>query len=45
MGSTDPFLKVVDRRSLAMILQEQSMGLNGLTSGGDVERPLGAKAL
>ena len=47
MGSADPFLKVVDRESLAMILQEQSMGLNGLTSGGDVEigNLLGAKAL
>ena len=47
MGSSDPFLKVVDRESLAMILQEQSMGLNGLTSNGDVEigNLLGAKAL
>ena len=47
MGSDDPFLKVVDRESLALILQEQSMGMNGLTSGGDVEigNILGAKAL
>ena len=47
MGSEDPFLKVVDRESLALILQEQSMGMSGLTSGGDVEigNMLGAKAL
>jgi len=47
MNSTDPFLKVVDRESLSLILQEQSMGLSGLTSGGDVEigNLLGAKAL
>ncbi len=47
MSSEDPFLKVVDRESLALILQEQSMGMSGLTSGGDVEigNMLGAKAL
>ncbi len=47
MGSEDPFLRVVDRESLALILQEQSMGMSGLTSGGDVEigNLLGAKAL
>jgi hypothetical protein len=47
MGSKDPFLKVVDRESLSMVLQEQSMGMNGLTTGGDVEigNLLGAKAL
>jgi tetratricopeptide (TPR) repeat protein len=47
MNSDDPFLRVVDRESLALILQEQSMGLSGLTSGGDVEigNILGAKAL
>jgi len=47
MASDDPFLKVVDRESLAMILQEQSMGLSGLTAGADVEigNLLGAKAL
>ena len=33
MNSTDPFLKVVDRESLSLILQEQSMGLSGLTPG------------
>jgi tetratricopeptide (TPR) repeat protein len=47
MSSEDPFLKVVDRESLALILQEQSMGMSGLTTGGDVEigNLLGAKAL
>ena len=47
MGSTDPFLKVVDRESLMLIMQEQQMGLSGLTSTGDVEigNLLGAKAL
>ena len=47
MNSKDPFLKVVDRESLALILQEQTLGMNGLTSGGDVEigNMLGAKAL
>lgn len=47
MGSTDPFLKVVDRESLMLILQEQQMGMSGLTSTGDVEigNLLGAKAL
>ena len=47
METDDPFLKVVDRESLALILQEQSMGMSGLTSGGDVEigNMLGAKAL
>lgn len=47
MNSDDPFLRVVDRESLSLILQEQSMGLSGLTSGGDVEigNILGAKAL
>lgn len=47
MSSQDPFLKVVDRESLALILQEQSMEMSGLTSGGDVEigNLLGAKAL
>ena len=47
MGSSDPFLKVVDRESLRMILQEQQMGMSGLTDGGDVEigNLLGAKAL
>ena len=47
MTTDDPFLKVVDRESLGLILQEQNMGMNGLTSGGDVElgNILGAKAL
>jgi tetratricopeptide (TPR) repeat protein len=47
MDTDDPFLKVVDRESLGLILQEQNMGMNGLTSGGDVElgNILGAKAL
>jgi len=47
MSSDDPFLRVVDRESLSMILQEQSMGMNGLTSTADVEigNLLGAKAL
>jgi hypothetical protein len=47
MGSSDPFLKVVDRESLMLILQEQQMGMSGLTSTGDVEigNLLGAKAL
>ena len=47
MASKDPFLRVVDRESLSLILQEQSMGLKGLTAGGDVEigNILGAKAL
>ena len=46
MATDDPFLKVVDRE-VDLILQEQNMGMNGLTSGGDVElgNILGAKAL
>ena len=46
MDTDDPFLKVVDRESLGLILQEQNMGMNGLTSGGDVElgNILGAKS-
>lgn len=47
MQTEDPFLRVVDRESLSMILQEQSMGMSGLTSTADVElgNLLGAKAL
>ena len=47
MASEDPFLKVVDRESLEMILQEQELELSGLTSGAELEvgALLGAKAI
>ena len=47
MGSDDPFLMVVDRESLELILQEQQLELSGLTSGAELEigSILGAKAI
>ena len=47
MGSTDPFLVVVDRESIDLILQEQQLELSGLTSGAELEigSLLGVKAL
>jgi len=47
MASTDPFLVIVDRESLEMILQEQQLDLSGLTSGAELEigSLLGAKAI
>ncbi|MAO46765.1 MAG: hypothetical protein CL823_06400 [Crocinitomicaceae bacterium] len=47
MGSHDPFLTIVDRESLEMILQEQHLELSGLTSGTELEigSLLGAKAI
>jgi len=47
MSSTDPFLVIVDRESLEMILQEQQLDLSGLTSGVELEigSLLGAKAI
>ncbi len=47
MGSSDPFLTIVDRESLELILQEQHLELSGLTSGSELEigSLLGAKAI
>ena len=47
MGSTDPFLVVVDRESIDLILQEQQLELSGLTSGSELEigSLLGVKAI
>lgn len=47
MNSTDPFLTVVDRESLELILQEQQLELSGLTTGSELEigSLLGAKAI
>ena len=47
MNSSDPFLTIVDRESLEMILQEQHLELSGLTSGSELEigEILGAKAI
>lgn len=47
MNSQDPFLTVVDRESLELILQEQHLELSGLTSGTELEigSLLGAKAI
>ena len=47
IGSTDPFLVVVDRESLELILQEQQLELSGLTSGAELEigSLLGARAI
>lgn len=47
MESDDPFLMVVDRESLELILQEQQLELSGLTSGAELEigSILGAKAI
>ena len=47
LASTDPFLTVVDRESLNLILQEQHLDLSGLTSGAELEvgSILGAKAI
>ena len=47
MGSDDPFLTIVDRESLELILQEQHLELSGLTSGSELEigSLLGAKAI
>lgn len=47
LESTDPFLTVVDRESLNLILQEQHLDLSGLTSGAELEvgSILGAKAI
>ena len=47
MSSHDIFLKVVDRESIEMILQEQQLELSGLTSGAELEvgSLLGAKAI
>jgi tetratricopeptide (TPR) repeat protein len=47
MSSTDPFLTVVDRESIDLILQEQHLELSGLTSGAELEigSLLGAKAI
>jgi curli biogenesis system outer membrane secretion channel CsgG len=47
MSSSDIFLKVVDRESIEMILQEQQLELSGLTSGAELEvgSLLGAKAI
>ena len=47
MGSTDPFLVVVDRESIDLILQEQQLELSGLTSGAELEigSLLGVKAI
>ena len=47
MGSADPFLTIVDRESLELILQEQHLELSGLTSGTELEigSLLGAKAI
>lgn len=47
MGSSDPFLVVVDRESLDVILQEQQLELSGITTGNDLEigSLLGVKAI
>lgn len=47
MNSNDPFLTMVDRESLELILQEQQLELSGLTSGSELEigSLLGAKAI
>jgi len=47
LNSKDPFLVVVDRESLELILQEQHLELSGLTSGAELEigSILGAKAI
>jgi curli biogenesis system outer membrane secretion channel CsgG len=47
MGSNDPFLVVVDRESIDLILQEQQLELSGLTSGAELEigSLLGVKAI
>ena len=47
LNSNDPFLMVVDRESLELILQEQHLELSGLTSGSELEigSILGAKAI
>lgn len=47
MGSNDPFLVVVDRESIELILQEQQLELSGLTSGAELEigSLLGVKAI
>ena len=47
MSSSDIFLKVVDRESIDLILQEQQLELSGLTSGAELEvgSLLGAKAI
>ena len=47
MGSNDPFLVVVDRESIDLILQEQQLELSGLTSGAELEigSLLGVKAM
>ena len=47
MESTDPFLVVVDRESIDLILQEQQLELSGLTSGTELEigSLLGVKAI
>ena len=47
MESADPFLTIVDRESLELILQEQHLELSGLTSGAELEigSLLGAKAI
>ncbi len=47
MESNDPFLVVVDRESIDLILQEQQLELSGLTSGAELEigSLLGVKAI
>lgn len=47
IDSSDPFLTIVDRESIELILQEQHLELSGLTSGAELEigSLLGAKAI
>ncbi|MBM72519.1 MAG: hypothetical protein CL847_07030 [Crocinitomicaceae bacterium] len=47
MDSSDPFLTIVDRESLELILQEQHLEMSGLTAGSELEigSLLGAKAI
>jgi tetratricopeptide (TPR) repeat protein len=47
LNSNDPFLMIVERESLELILQEQHLELSGLTSGSELEigSILGAKAI
>ncbi|PCJ80164.1 MAG: hypothetical protein COA49_09275 [Bacteroidetes bacterium] len=47
LESDDPFLTIVDRESLELILQEQHLELTGLTTGSELEigSLIGAKAI
>ena len=47
ISSSDPFLTIVDRESIQLILNEQHLELSGLTSGAELEigSLLGAKAI